>query len=231
MTFRDFDRAAEPLTALSEPLRRELYRFARAAENPITRDDAARHAGISRKLAAFHLDRLVEAGLLRVGTASPAAGEPRRRGRARKTYAPSTVAIEVSIPAHHYDLLGELLVDAVESTRRRDDPRRAALRVAHERGVQLGRDARSKSRRPGAAFRAAFGLLEQCGYEPVTVDADRVVLRSCPFVSLAQRAPDLVCGMNHALLDGVLEGVGARGSEAVLAPAAERCCVELRATA
>jgi predicted ArsR family transcriptional regulator len=225
------DRAAERLAALSEPLRRELYRFARAAASPITRDDAARHAAISRKLAAFHLDRLVEAGLLQSGTASPAPGERRRRGRARKTYAPSPAVIDISIPVRHYDVLGELLVDAVESARRRDDPRRAAMRVAHERGLQLGREARSKSRRRGVALRAAFGVLERCGYEPVAVGTDRVVLRSCPFASLAQRAPDLVCGMNHALLDGVLEGVGARGSEAVLAPAPGRCCVELRATA
>jgi predicted ArsR family transcriptional regulator len=128
-------------------------------------------------------------------------------------------------------MLGGLLARTVESCRRGEDPRRTALRVAHARGVELGREAKSSSSRRGAGLRTALALLERYGYEPSTIDADRVVLRSCPFASMARQSPGLVCGMNHALLDGVLEGVRARGNEAVLAPAPGRCCVELRATA
>jgi hypothetical protein len=46
---------------------------------------------------------------------------------------------------------------------------------------------------------------------------------------MAQRAPDLVCGLNHALLAGLVEGLRTPAIEAVLAPAAGECCVELRA--
>ena len=46
---------------------------------------------------------------------------------------------------------------------------------------------------------------------------------------MAARAPELVCGLNRAYIDGVVEGLGA-GDRVVaeLAPRAGECCVELR---
>ena len=90
------DRSMRALGVLDEPTRRRLYLFVRAAGHPVTRDEGAAHAGISRKLAAFHLERLVDAGLLVPGP-TPHRRE-RRRGRARKTYEPSGLALDVSIP-------------------------------------------------------------------------------------------------------------------------------------
>ena len=54
-------------------------------------------------------------------------------------------------------------------------------------------------------------------------------LRNCPFHPLAERAPDLVCGLNLEFLGGFLEGLGADAVEATLAPAPGECCVEVRA--
>ena len=48
------------------------------------------------------------------------------------------------------------------------------------------------------------------------------------FHPLAARAPELVCGMNHAFLAGFLDGLEAFTVRAVLAPKAGECCVELR---
>ena len=53
-------------------------------------------------------------------------------------------------------------------------------------------------------------------------------LRNCPFHVAAQRHPELVCGMNLALLRGLLDGLGADGAEAALEPAPGRCCVAIR---
>ena len=50
--------------ALDDDLRRRMYAYCRRAGHSVTRDEAAAHVGISRKLAAFHLDKLVDAGLL-----------------------------------------------------------------------------------------------------------------------------------------------------------------------
>jgi predicted ArsR family transcriptional regulator len=97
---------------LSERGRRDLYDFVRRSSGPVTRDEAAAHTGISRGLAAFHLDKLVHGGLLRAHTDRPAAGV----GRRPKVYEPQPVELAVSVPARQYDLLAELLLDAVAAT-------------------------------------------------------------------------------------------------------------------
>jgi hypothetical protein len=57
--------ALRAVAALSDQLRRQMYGFIRRAHRPVSREEAADTVGISRKLAAFHLDKLVEVGLLR----------------------------------------------------------------------------------------------------------------------------------------------------------------------
>ena len=52
------------ISTLHDPVRARLYAAVRQAGEPVTREDAAAQAGISRKLAAFHLEKLVDAGLL-----------------------------------------------------------------------------------------------------------------------------------------------------------------------
>jgi predicted ArsR family transcriptional regulator len=54
------------VAALAEPVRRALYRFVAAQRGPVTRDQASVGVGIPRHTAKFHLDRLVEDGLLEV---------------------------------------------------------------------------------------------------------------------------------------------------------------------
>ena len=50
------------ISMLEDPVRARLYAAVRQAGEPVTREDAAAQAGISRKLAAFHLEKLVDAG-------------------------------------------------------------------------------------------------------------------------------------------------------------------------
>src|SRR4029079_17932770 len=89
---------------LDEPVRRQLYDLVAARQQAVSRDEAARGAGISRALAAFHLDRLVEAGLLAVeyrrlsGRTGPGAGRP------AKLYRRAPGEISVSVPDRHYEL-------------------------------------------------------------------------------------------------------------------------------
>ncbi len=51
------------VAALDDELRRGMYTFIRAARRSVTRDEAATAVGISRELAAFHVDKLVGAGV------------------------------------------------------------------------------------------------------------------------------------------------------------------------
>ena len=74
--------ALDRIALLAEPVRRRLYEFVVGQAGPVDRDAAANGAGIGRPLAAFHLDRLAEAGLLdvtyrrRSGRTGPGAGRP-----------------------------------------------------------------------------------------------------------------------------------------------------------
>lgn len=219
------------MAALADDLRRGLYAHCRRARRPVTRDEAAAEVGISRKLAAFHLDKLVDAGLLRARY-EPLGGI-RKVGRTPKVYEPTDVPIRVAIPDRRHDLLAGVLVDAVLTEGAEEPASQAALRVAEQHGVELGERER-RTARPGRlgterALTLAQTALARLGFEPHREAPTRVRLRNCPFHPLAARAPGLVCGLNHALLTGFLAGLEATTTEARLAPAPGHCCVELTA--
>jgi predicted ArsR family transcriptional regulator len=224
------DAALSAVVVLADEHRRSMYAFIRQASSPVTRDEAAAAVGISRKLAAFHLDKLVEAGLLRASYDRPAG--LRRAGRTPKAYEPAGVDLHLSIPQREHALLAEILVDAVAEAPSEGAPQ-AAQRVAAQHGSELGASERARLRpgRLGAerALTLACGLLERHGFEPVRAESTRVWLRNCPFEPLAARAPDLVCRINQAFVAGCLDGLGVSTAEAVLAPRPGACCVELRA--
>ena len=71
------------------------------------------------------------------------------------------------------------------------------------------------------------GVLTQQGYEPCC-GADGVIrLRNCPFHQLAEQHRELVCGMNLALVEGLVEGLGADGWHPALDPQPGQCCVAI----
>ena len=69
------------------------------------------------------------------------------------------------------------------------------------------------------------------GYEPFEDEPGVIRLRNCPFHRLAQQHRDVVCRMNQAYLEGLLEGLGRTDVTAGLEPEAGRCCVAIRARA
>lgn len=221
----------QAVAALSEELRRRMYEFIRHSSSPVTRDEAAHSVGISRKLAAFHLDKLVEVGLLTAGYARPG-GAP-RVGRAPKVYRPTESDLRISIPPREHALLAEILLDAVRLQRPGENGPDAALRVATERGRALGRAERERLKpgRLGAerALTYAGQMLERHGFEPARVAPTRIQLNNCPFHPLAAKDPGLVCAINHAFLGAFCDGLGATAITATLAPRPGACCVELGA--
>ncbi|MFF6997304.1 helix-turn-helix transcriptional regulator [Streptomyces sp. NPDC008313] len=227
------DAAIDSVSALGEGTRRQMFAYIRRARRPVTRDEAAASVGISRKLAAFHLDKLVDAGLLRARYGSPTG--IRKVGRQPKVYEPTATPIHVSIPDRRHEFLADLLVQAVTTEGEEETGAQAAARAARERGHALGERERTELR-PGRlgterGLTLCERMLDEHGFEPSREAPDRLRLRNCPFHPLAQRAPDLVCTMNHAFLTGYLEGLRAPAVEAVLAPRPGECCVELRRAA
>jgi predicted ArsR family transcriptional regulator len=218
------------LAALDDPVRRRLYRFVRGRTQPVTREEAAADAGISRKLAAFHLDKLVDIGLLQARYESPPGRRP-RVGRAPKVYQPSGAEVQVSIPERRYDLLAEVLVDALGQADQEGLAERATRDLARERGHDLGDRIRQERRlgRPGAerTIAVAGEALDQLGFETTRSETGTLTLRNCPFQTVARRAPELVCGINHAFIDGLVRGLGNQTVQVLLAPRPDGCCVEL----
>jgi predicted ArsR family transcriptional regulator len=225
------DPAIRAIASLDDDLRRGMHEFIRAARRPVTRDEAAAAVGISRKLAAFHLDKLVDAGALRAHYQQ--ADGVRRVGRVPKVYEPSPVDIRVSIPQRSHEMLAGILLDAVASEESGENARDTVRRVARDHGERAGAEERHRARpgRLGAerALSLASKLLAERGFEPARESVACLRLRNCPFHPLAATAPDLVCGLNHAFISGMMDGLQASGVDAVLDPRAGECCVELRA--
>jgi predicted ArsR family transcriptional regulator len=221
------------VAALDEPLRRRIFELVRRSRRALTRADIAGELGISRKLAAFHLDKLLARGLLKTHFARPPGRSGPGAGRSAKFYEPADVEIEITIPERRYDMAGALLAEAVRTEAPGERARDAALRVSRERGHALGEQVRGerklRSLGPERTLAVAKEVLEEQGYEPYTDERRIVALRNCPFHALAQQSRDLMCGMNQAYIDGVLRGLGNDSVEAVLECKPGDCCVTLRA--
>jgi len=224
------DATIQAVSVLSDDTRRRMFAFCRRAGKAISRDEAAAEVGISRKLAAFHLERLVDAGLLRAHY--DRAGGIRRVGRAPKMYEPAATDLQVSIPPRRPDLLAEILLDGVLN---QDDvsPLESARRAAFRHGKRVGEEERDRTR-PGRlsaerALTMSEATLASVGFEPVRPRPGCVRLQSCPFHPLAQSQPEAVCGINHAFVSGVVSGLQATAINAVLDPESGECCVELSA--
>jgi predicted ArsR family transcriptional regulator len=69
-------------------------------------------------------------------------------------------------------------------------------------------------------------MLGERGYAPCA-ESGEIRMRNCPFHHLVDNHRDLVCGLNHALLDAVVRTSRAP-LDAALEPHADRCCVVLR---
>jgi predicted ArsR family transcriptional regulator len=238
------------LSALVDPIRRRLYEHVAGQDSPVRREAAAEAVGISRTLAAYHLDRLTEAGLLAATYARPEGQGGPGAGRPAKHYQRSADEVSVTVPPRTYALLARLLADAVAA-----DPTgavQAALMTAAEtegraggtadRGTDTTGRAAGTEGRAGAASRTAEAegdaagatageagelpaALRARGYEPAVTDDGSIDLRNCPFHQLARQQPELTCRLNHALLRGVLAGHGADPDRAELLPRPGRCCV------
>jgi predicted ArsR family transcriptional regulator len=217
---------------LAEPVRRALYEHVAGRDEPVDRDQAAAATGIGRPLAAFHLDRLVAAGLLEVeyrrrsGRTGPGAGRPAKFYRRTRG-----LDVELSLPARRYRMAAEIFADGLD--RRPDDEVRDEVRAAaRERGTALAAGAATgagsggaKTRRSrNAARQELVAVLAREGFEP-TDDGREIRLRNCPFDVLATEHRGLTCSMNLALLEGLSDGVGDSGLNAVAGPRDGSCCV------
>jgi predicted ArsR family transcriptional regulator len=237
------------LSTLDDPVRRRLYEVVTRQRGPVGRDEAAAGAGVGRALAVYHLDKLVESGLLAATYQRPPGRSGPGAGRPAKLYARADREFAVTVPPRSYELAARLLVHAVEADA--SGQSRAALGQAARRlGAEAGRGYRAEAGRGyraegGRGYRAEAGrgyraegsgtgrcdgvedALTYQGYEPCRGGDGVIRLRNCPFHHLAERHREVVCGMNLALIEGLTEGLGAEDWRPAFDPRPGYCCVAL----
>jgi predicted ArsR family transcriptional regulator len=218
---------------LSEPRRREAYDFVAANDAPVTRDAVSTGLSMTRSLAAFHLDKLADAGLLSTSFSRPAdrVSGP-GAGRPSKLYAVSDLEVDVSIPPRRYDIAGRIMARAIAGFNGRSDGAAAAAqRIAREEGLGVGQQYTATGRKSRKKLLSTVkDALTVCGYEP-RVNGATVLLSNCPYHALVDVAPKFVCELNESFVGGVLTGLG--GDDVVEAelcgPMDGNCCVRIRA--
>ncbi|MFF1511004.1 helix-turn-helix transcriptional regulator [Streptomyces sp. NPDC058326] len=227
----------EAIAALQDPVRRRLYEYVAAQGREVGRNEAAEAAGVARTLAAHHLDRLTEAGLLESGSRRLTGRSGPGAGRPAKVYTRSRAERSVSLPARDYRTAAELLAEAAEHA-----GLDAGLCVAARRRGEALRG----SAAPCGDLEQAMEVLAARGYEPHLEGTDGadgadggegaagetaapvVRMRNCPFHAVAERFPPLVCGMNLALLEGLLGVDGPVRARMDARPG--ECCVVVEAS-
>jgi predicted ArsR family transcriptional regulator len=218
VTRRQGDDGLDATAGLADPLRRRLFAFVVDSPEPVGRDEASAWAGIGRSLAAYHLDQLVDDGLLTVSFARRSGRSGPGAGRPAKLYEPARVEVTVQLPPRDDALVAHLLATAVETDK--SGAARKALRTAtRSAGRALGRELKGKK------LDGVLEALESRGYAPIQTD-DGIRLRNCPFHHLVGDHLDLVCNLNRDLLGSAVTTADV-GLVAELDPQPGRCCVVL----
>jgi predicted ArsR family transcriptional regulator len=225
MTEESFGRRITKLGSLADPVRRSLYRFVVDQTHAVSRNQAADGVDVPRHTAKHHLDRLVDDGLLDTefrrlsGRTGPGAG------RTSKLYRPAKAEVAVSLPHRRYDLAGAILADAFEQSLAGAPLEVSVRAAAREAGRRVAAEAPHHDRR-GSELRRVGEVLGRHGFEPRA--GEQLVLRNCPFHRLATEHEDVVCSMNLAFVEGVVDRLGCGDLEPTLDPDPPLCCVKVR---
>ena len=218
------------LASLAEPTRRALYLYVRDQGTAVSRDEAAAGVGVPRHQAKFHLDKLVGDGLLEVEFARRTGRQGPGAGRPAKLYRRGSRELAVTLPERRYELAGQLMARAIAGARSTGQPVAEALdRAARDRGGELAGLARQEAGDDpsrAALLVAVRAALDEEGYQ-TRGDPAGLTLANCPFRALAAEHTALVCGMNLAIMEGLLERLDRLRYAAVCDPAERRCCVRL----
>ncbi|MFI8327186.1 helix-turn-helix transcriptional regulator [Streptomyces sp. NPDC085529] len=220
----------DAIAVLQDPVRRRLYEYVVAQGREVGRNEAAEAVGVARTLAAHHLDRLTEAGLLESGSRRLSGRSGPGAGRPAKVYTRARGERSVSLPGRDYRTAAELLAEAAEQ---------AGLDAGLNAAARRRGEALRGTAAPCAGLEEAMAVLAARGYEPhleaagpegegVGEEAPVVRMRNCPFHAVAERFPPLVCGMNLALLEGLIGVDGPVRARMDARPG--ECCVVVEAS-
>ncbi|WP_051723332.1 metalloregulator ArsR/SmtB family transcription factor [Streptomyces albus] len=176
-----------------------VLRCLRASGEPLGAAEVAGRLGVHLNTARFHLDALVTEELAVRGTAPRT--EP---GRPKIVYSAAEAGEDGS---RSFRLLADILVGAVASSA--DDPAAAATEAGRAWGGYLTEaPAPTESVGAGEGQRRLVENLQSLGFVTEAAEEDgetRIRLHNCPFLEVARRRQDIVCGIHLGLMQGALE--------------------------
>ncbi|MBY8867127.1 helix-turn-helix transcriptional regulator [Streptomyces sennicomposti] len=191
------------------PRRREVLDVLRAAGGPLGVAETAERIGVHPNTVRFHLDALVAEGLVeRRSESFSGPGRPRQGpGRPRTVYVPTPGMDRGG--ARGYRLLARMLLSRLAA--QGPEARASAMETGREWGGVLV-DPPQPRRRPTAEEAAAslVALLDDLGFDPTPEGGgadrppERIRLRHCPFLELAEEYDGLVCPLHLGLMQGAL---------------------------
>ncbi len=220
--------------ALAVASRRRVLEVLRQADAPQDAVALAQATGLHPNTVRFHLKVLIEAGYV-VQATVPRSGP----GRPQAVYTGVTPAAE----AGGYALLAEMLAGQLDDLDGSALAQRAGRRWLHRTApAGAGPAATDPAAAPtGAGATAtldeaalrATALFAELGFDPVRTPhagAARIELHACPFLDVARRHPDVVCGVHLGLLRGTVDGLAPQAFDTELYPFVRPgvCAAEIR---
>ena len=219
------------LKALGDNTRYAIYLELARSSRPLATAEIAETLDLHPNTVRPHLERMRDVGLLDVETeARGTVGRPQHR------YSIAADAPILGLEPATFRLLSRMLVRLAATAGLGTEE---ALEAGREQG-ELDAAATTDRDAPAAAvnracLRALVARLDALGFDPAVVEDDglaTVAFTHCPFRELAERHPDLVCGLHRGLVEGFVDTAGGARVDA-FHPLTDRtpCQVELELSA
>ncbi|WP_075836175.1 MULTISPECIES: helix-turn-helix transcriptional regulator [unclassified Rhodococcus (in: high G+C Gram-positive bacteria)] len=217
---------ADTHAVLASGRRVQLLDALRAAAESMAASELADLCGLHVSTVRFHLNALIEVGLI--------AKETERnviRGRPRQLYrAQNPLGSGVGITSG-YEKLAHVL--AAHFARHADgDPEQLAEAAGRQWALDDLGETSGNGRSTEDAAVVVTTLFAEMGFDPElesSTSDTRIRLHACPFESVARQNPGVVCSLHLGLIRGVLTRLGARQIESTLTPwdTAHTCLAQL----
>jgi predicted ArsR family transcriptional regulator len=192
------------LKALGDNTRYAIYLELARSPRPLATAEIAETLDLHPNTVRPHLERMREVGLLDVETdARGNVGRPQHR------YSLAADAPTLGLEPATFPVLSRMLVRLAATAGLGTGE---AVEAGREQGGLDALDAEvpAESDRHGC-LHALVARLDALGFDPAVANDDgqaTVAFTRCPFRDLAERHPDVVCGLHRGLVEGFVDAVG-----------------------
>jgi len=192
------------LKALGDNTRYAIYLELARSSRPLATAEIAETLGLHPNTVRPHLERMRDVGLLDVETdARGTVGRPQHR------YSVASDAPTLGLEPATFRVLSRMLVGLAATAGLGSGE---AVEAGREQGGldALEADVSANGDRQ-ACLTALVARLDALGFDPAVVDDDgeaTVAFAHCPFRELAERHPDVVCGLHRGLVEGFVDALG-----------------------